>query len=303
LSSLANAKARAHPRPLLLAFVLAGVVLAWSFNFIAGKVALRHLNPLALASLRIELAALILLFLYLSRSQATRFQARDFWTFAVLGFFGVVMNSGLFTIGLAFTTAGHSSIICGWGPLLVLLLARTQGLESLTFGKLGGMALSSIGVVILATEKGLAFHSPELVGDVITLVGSTGFALYTVFAKKVAARYDSLSMNTFNNVAGAILLLPLAIYEGIRLDWHSVGWAGWIGLLYMAAIISVASYLLYYWALRHMSASRLAAISYFEPVLVVILGILFLGEHLTRSLLVGGALVLIGVYITERSRG
>lgn len=303
MSSLANTKARAHPSPLLLAFALAAIVLAWSFNFIAGKVALRHLNPLALVSFRIELAALILLLLYLSRPQAVRFQARDFWTFAILGLFGVVMNSGLFTIGLAFTTAGHSSIILAGGPLLVLLLARAQGLESLTLGKLGGMGLSCIGVVILATEKGLASHSPTLAGDLITFLGSTGFALYTVFAKKVAARYDSLSMNTFNNVAGAILLLPLAIREGIRLDWADVGWAGWIGVAYMAAVVSVASYLLYYWALRHMSASRLAAISYCQPVLVVLLGILLLGEHITRSLLIGGTLVLIGVYITERSRG
>ncbi len=292
-----------RPPAFLLVSAIALMLLAWSLNFIAGKVALRHLDPLTLASFRIELAAIILVVIYGLCGRKSQFQTRDFWNFAYLGLFGVVMNSGLFTVGLAYTTAGHSSIILACGPLLVLLLARAQRLEILTAAKLLGMLLSFTGVVILAAERGMTIHSPTLAGDLITLVGSTGFALFTVYGKKVANRYDSLSMNTFNNVSGAILLLPLAIYEGWRLDWVAVGWEGWLGLAYMSAASSVAAYLIFYWALRHMTASRLAAVGYFQPLLVIILGILFLGEQVTGSLLVGGGLVLFGVYITERGTG
>jgi drug/metabolite transporter (DMT)-like permease len=285
-----------------LTLALIAIVCGWSFNYIAGKIALRHMNALTLVSFRIELAALILLVIFWARPGRMRFQARDWWTFAVLGFFGVVMNSGLFTVGLSFTTSGHSAIVLACGPILVLLLARAQRLESLTAGKVIGMGLSLAGVIILAGEQGLSFHSQMFAGDFITLIGSCGFALYTVFGKKVADKYDSVVMNTFNNAAGAVLLFPLAVYEGWRLDWKGVGWAGWAGMVYMAAVCSVLTYLLYYWALRYMKASHLATISYFQPLVVVVLGLLFLGEPITKALSAGGGLVLGGVYVTNRSR-
>jgi drug/metabolite transporter (DMT)-like permease len=70
----------------------------------------------------------------------------------------------------------------------------------------------------------------------------------------------------------------------------------------MAAMASVAAYMIFYYALSKISASRVIAFSYLQPVLATILAILFLGERLTPYLLVGGALVLVGVALAERGR-
>jgi O-acetylserine/cysteine efflux transporter len=86
----------------------------------------------------------------------------------------------------------------------------------------------------------------------------------------------------------------------MHLDWGGVGWAGWLGMIYMAAASSVAAYTLFYWVLRYMTASRVAVVSYFQPVAVILLSIAFLHEHPTRNLLLGTALVLLGVYLAER---
>ena len=276
------------------------MVLSWSINFIVGKITLRHLDVITLMSFRIVLAALILLLIYYSSHRRARLDRRDLWTFAVLGFFGVLVNQGLFTIGLNFTTTGHSSLIIAMAPILVLMLASIKGLEALTISKGVGMALSFTGVALLATEKGLSLRSGNLAGDLITLAGMLGFAIYAVYGKKVAARYDSVAMNTFNTLEAAILLLPLAVYRGAHLNWAAVGWAGWAGLFYMAAISSVLGYLIFYWALRHMAASRISAFSYVQPLLVNALGLTLLGERFTRHILIGGALILIGVYAAER---
>ncbi len=289
-----------HSRPAVLYSAITVMTLSWSFNFIFGKIALRHFDVTTLAAFRIIVAALILLPIYYSSRQRARLDRKDLWTFAVLGFFGVLINQGLFTIGLNFTTAGHSSLIIATAPILVLLIAWAKGLEAFTASKAAGMALSFAGVAFLAVEKGLHLHSGSLRGDVITLAGVVGFAVYAVWGKKVALKYDSLAMNTFNSLAAAILLLPFAIHQGIRLDWRGVGWAGWGSMFYMAAFSSVLGYLIFYWALRHMAASRISAFSYVQPVIVTLLGIFLLGEHLTRHLVIGGALVLFGVYIAER---
>lgn len=275
----------------------------WSFNYMAGKIALRHLNPFTLAAFRIDLAMLVILPFYLLRRKRAPLSARDIWTLSYLGFF-LVLNQVFFTVGLAYTTSGHSAMILATGPIIVLLFARALKLETLTSGKIFGMAIAFSGVAILATEQGLNLrHSATLAGDLLTLFGTSSFAVYAVLGKKFARQYDSVSMNTFNLLAGALLLLPLTIHQAIHLDWGSVGWAGWAGLFYMAAISSVAAYTIFYWVLRYMDASRVAAVNYLQPIGAIMVAAAFLGETPTRNLLLGGALILLGVYLAERGTG
>jgi drug/metabolite transporter (DMT)-like permease len=275
----------------------------WSFNYLAGKIALRHLDAFTLATFRIDLATLVILPFYLLGRNRAPLRARDIWTLSYLGLF-LVINQVFFTVGLAYTTSGHSSMILATGPIIVLLFARALKLEALTPGKILGMAIAFTGVAILATEQGLNLrHSSTLAGDLITLIGTTSFSIYAVLGKKFASQYDSVSMNTFNLLAGALLLLPLSIRQAVRLDWGSIGWAGWAGLVYMAALSSVAAYTLFYWVLRYMEASRVAAVNYLQPIGAIIVAAAFLGETPTRNLLLGGALILLGVYLAERGTG
>jgi drug/metabolite transporter (DMT)-like permease len=275
----------------------------WSFNYLAGKVALRHMQPFTLAALRIDVATLVILPFYFLRKNRMRLQGRDLWTLSYLGLF-LVINQVFFTVGLAYTTSGHSSMILATGPIIVLLFARALKLEALTTGKILGMAIAFTGVAILATEQGLNLrHSATLAGDLITLIGTTSFSIYAVLGKKFARHYDSITMNTINLIAGALLLLPISIHQVVHLDWSSLGWAGWAGLIYMAAISSVAAYTLFYWVLRYMDASRVAAVNYLQPIGAILVAAAFLGEVPTRNLLFGGALILLGVYLAERGRG
>lgn len=274
----------------------------WSFNYVAGKTALRYFDGLTLATFRIELAAAILLPVFFLRRSRSALGARDVWTLSYLGWF-LCANQLFFTVGLAYTTSGHSSMILGIGPILVLLLARAMKIEALTNAKILGMAIAFTGAIILAIENGLDLRrSPTLSGDLLTLLGTISFTFYVVLGKKVSRGYDSITMNAVNTFAGAAVLLPLAIGRGIHLNWSSIAWQGWLGLIYMAAISSVAAYTLFYWVLRHMEASRVAAVNYFQPVGAILVAALFLGEIPTRHLFLGGALILLGVYMAERAK-
>jgi drug/metabolite transporter (DMT)-like permease len=204
---------------------------------------------------------------------------------------------------LNFTTSDHSAVIIAIGPIFVLLFARVLQLEVFTAGKLLGMAISFVGVFLLETEHGSPANSPFLLGDLITFGGVLGFSAYAVLGKRIVAKYDAIAMNTFNLVASAILLMPLTIRQGAHLDWKSVSISGWLGMIYMALGSSIGAYTIFYWLLRYMSASRVAVLSYFQPVVVIVLSVIFLSEHPTRNLLAGTALVLVGVYLAERGRG
>ncbi|HUO36272.1 MAG TPA: DMT family transporter [Candidatus Acidoferrum sp.] len=277
------------------------MLLLWSFNYVLGKIALRHMDPISLTCARFVAASVVVLVIYVFSPGRAFPRVQDLWPFLYLGVFNVLMNQGLFTIGLNYTTSSHSAIIISSGPIFILLLAVSLKLERMTAGKIAGMLICFAGILLLEMDSGSLRTSPFLKGDTISLLGTIGFALYVVLGKRIADKYDSLSMTTYTTIAATILLTPVTLHQAIRLNWSAVGWAGWWSMFYMAAGSSVFAYLIFYWALRHTTASRLGAVCYFQPVIVIVLAALFLGERPTSHLLLGTSLVLLGVVLAERA--
>ena len=87
------------------------MLILWSLNYIAGKVALRTMDPVTLACFRLVLAACVMLPIYFAQPKRTPLKAVDIWPFTYLGILGVILNQGLFTVGLNFTTSDHSAVI------------------------------------------------------------------------------------------------------------------------------------------------------------------------------------------------
>jgi drug/metabolite transporter (DMT)-like permease len=279
--------------------MIALVMLVWAVNYIATKAALREFDALTLPAFRITLAAVLLAPVYLLRGARREISRSDAVKFAQLGLFGVVLNQMFFNLGLSMTSVSHSALLIGLGPVYVLLLAWTQGLETIGPQKVAGMLLAFAGVATLGAEHGFNLKSGTLAGDLLTMGGSLAFSFYVVLGKKVARHYHPVEMNFFNYAAAAVMILPLTLRQGLLFDWRAVSLRGWLGLFYTAAFASVAAYLIYFWALRHVTASRIAAFSYLLPVMATGLGIVLLGERPTMHLLVGGVLVLLGVYLAE----
>jgi drug/metabolite transporter (DMT)-like permease len=290
----------------------------WAINFLVGKVTLRYIPALTLGSLRIVIAALFMVLffpicrrlpVFQDHARATRPPKtwRDYWIFAYLGFFGFVVNQLCFTVGLNYTSVTHSSIIVGLGPIYTLLLAVLFRLEHATWRKATGMAISLAGVAILASSTGMAHRSPTFLGDVITVLGSLGFAMWVVLGKRVAGKYDALTCTLWSLLFAAIMVLPIMIRQVIAFGplsaWLALPWQAWAGLLFMTLFSSTLAYLVYLWLLRFVEASQLTAFSYVMPVSATVLSILFLGEQGSWPELLGGMLALAGVYWVESGRG
>jgi drug/metabolite transporter (DMT)-like permease len=305
------------PNRVVMAGSIGLVVVTWAVNFIAAKIGLRYLPAVTMASFRVAIAGLFMVPAYFvcsrlpafgdaRRARERGFTLRDLWTFLYLGFFGVVVNQMCFTMGLRYTSVGHAAVIVGMGPIYTLVLAVLFRLERATWHKVVGMAIAFAGVAVLASENGISPRSPSRLGDAITMTGSIGFATYAVLGKRVAGRYDALTMAAFNHFAGAILILPVALHQARALGpfarWRAVPWQGWTALLYMGLCSSALAYIFYFWLLRYLEASQLAAFTYLLPVLAVILGIVLLGERGSALQIVGGGLALGGVYWVESGR-
>jgi drug/metabolite transporter (DMT)-like permease len=314
-----SSPATSAPRPSrrALTATIAFLTTVWSINYVTAKIALRHIDPFTFASFRLVLAGVLMFLIYLfclrlpafadaARARSIGWTRRDLWIFLYLGFFGVTINQFCFTVGMRYTSVIHSAIISSLSPIYTLILAVLFRLENATLRKVLGMFVAFSGVILMSAGAGISRHSPSLLGDAITLTGSLGFAMYVVLGKRVASRYDALTMSTFNSLFGALIVLPIAIHRAIQIGsfdhWRAIPWSVWVCMVYMALFSSAIAYVLYFWALRFLEATQLATFTYLLPVAGIALGIIFLGERGSWLELLGALFALAAVYYIEAAR-
>jgi drug/metabolite transporter (DMT)-like permease len=102
---------------------------------------------------------------------------------------------------------------------------------------------------------------------------------------------------------GSLLMIPFAARSVLHIRWAKLTFGAWGGLAFMVVLGTVVAYLIYAFALTELSASRVAAFAYLQPVVAALLGAWLLGERITLGVVAGGALILLGVFLAERERG
>jgi drug/metabolite transporter (DMT)-like permease len=287
-----------------LYFLIGSLIVIWCGNFIALKVCLRAMSPLGVTSFRTTAAAIILYGIHRLRKDRQGIQglkAKDYIFFFKLAFLGLVLNQLLFITGLDFTTVAHSAVIVTFGPLFTMIFAWMQGQERLTPIRILGMSLSIVGVICLNLDRDLRLHTEYLVGDLLTFCGSVAFAYYTVLSKEGSIRYGAVPSTAFTYLAGACVLFPAGLPSFLSFSLSSLTWNVMASFLYVAVMASVLAPLIFYYALRHMSASRFASLTYLQPVVTTVSSMLILSEKLTPNFVIGGCLVLGGVLLTRQS--
>ena len=177
------------------------------------------------------------------------------------------------------------------------------GQEQLTARKTAGMLIALGGVAILQAlpDKNAAPGArATALGDLFVGLASITFALYTVLGKKVSLRHTGVTVNTFGYLGGCVALSPLLVWQSRGFSFERVSMAAWSSLVYMAVCSSVLAYLIYYHALTKISASRVSAFNYLQPIVATLLAAFALGERVTFPVMAGGAVIFSGVYLTER---
>jgi drug/metabolite transporter (DMT)-like permease len=306
-----------RPSSALIFLVMAFLIFVWSLNYIVGKIGLRELPALALGSFRLVLAGIVsvavLFFLRAGKSREVKVKVEvpgnrsallsELWTITYLGFFGVILNQGCFTVGLNYTSVSHSSLIIGCAPILILVFSWALRLEALTRRKTIGMALAFAGAAVVAVEQATNAGAGNLRGDLLTLLAGIGLALYTVLGKQAIAEYGAVRVSLLSNISAAVLASPIAVWQIRALvragRLGEISLESWGGVIYLGVLGSAVSYVLYFWALRFMTPARLGAVSYLQPIGAILLGLVLLGEPITRRVAVGGLLVIAGVYAIE----
>jgi drug/metabolite transporter (DMT)-like permease len=289
----------------LMDFLMLIATFCWAANIVAGKLVLHSMSAMALAQVRVTCAAILFaIVFFMARGRAALRLTRREWGFVALtAFFGITLNQIFFIGGIGRTSAAHSGLIVALGSVMVLVLSCALRLEPLTMIKTVGAVVSLAGVGVLTAGKGAHTSGATWLGDMLVLAGSAAFAYYTILLKEVADRFDALTINTLVFGFGAVFMLPFSVREIVRVRWRALPTEAWWGIAFMVILGTVVSYLIYAFALTELTASRVAAFGYLQPVIAAGLGIWLLSEYVTLRIIVGGALILLGVYLAERERG
>jgi drug/metabolite transporter (DMT)-like permease len=278
------------------------MTMLWSLNYVVAKYALREFPALLASGVRMIIAGILMIGVYRwhsVRGKIPVWTRRDVGLLMFLGLFGVGLNQLFFVVGISRTTVSHAGIMIGLTPVTVLLIASAIGLEKLSILRLVGMFIAMAGVAVLQFSSAKS-DGATIAGDALVYMASLALAIFTVRGKQEASRFGGVLVNTFAYVGSGLIMLPVVAGYSGDFDFNRVSWVAWASLVYMALFASVVCYLIYYYALSHVPASRVSAFSYLQPLLGTLMAIPLLGEHPTKSLLSGGALVLAGVFLAER---
>ncbi|MGH9616604.1 MAG: DMT family transporter [Acidobacteriaceae bacterium] len=224
----------------------------WASNIVAGKEALTGFAPLALAQLRMAGAALLYILLYLAWRgfPSLRLTKRQWLTLILMALTGITLNQICYIGGLALTSVTHTGLIQAVGPIMVLLLSASMGMEALTRRKILGMTISFAGVALLLIERPAQGSGANWLGDLIMIAAGGFFAYYTILMKTVAAFFDPLLLNAVVFGLGTMLLIPFCAVSVAGIRWNQIPPQAWWGFAYMVIFGSVIAYLIYAFALE-----------------------------------------------------
>jgi len=276
---------------------LTTVAILFSINYIISKLSMQAFAPLVFAYLRVVGSALILNLLVRDPEPVSR---ADSWRLVGFSLLAVVFNQSLFLAGLSLTSAHVAAILITMIPVFALGAAILFGYERATVTKIGGIALAAGGALLVVAREGFEGASKSLLGDLMIISNSLCYALYLVLSKPMMARLTARRVIARMFALGTVLMLPISIWSIAHQDWHHIPARAWLGLALVIIGPTVAAYLLNAWALANAESSIVAAYSYLQPVVTVILAAIFLGESIRPIAIAAAAMIFGGIYLAGR---
>lgn len=287
-------------RPGLPILAAAAVGVQVGAAIVASRFVIDQTTPAALALLRYAVGVLCLVPAVLL-ARRVRFSPRDVVPLALLGVVQFAVLIALLNYGLRTVPAGRAALLFAIMPLLTLLFAAALGHERLTAPKLGGVLLALGGVALALLDRIQERPAAGLswLGVAAILAAAVCGAWCSVLYRPYLRRYPTLQVSAFAMLASVGFLALAAGAEGFFAAWPRFTPDGWAAVLFIG-LSSGAGYVLWLWALRHASPTRVTVFLSLSPVAAALLGSLWLAEPLRWAHLAGLACVVAGIALAFR---
>lgn len=284
-----------------LLFLFVGQIFGNTIIPIGTKISSPLTGPLLFVFLRFVVATLFLFLLFVF-SKKRELKSYEYISFALLGVF-LSINVILYTIGIAYTTVIMGTLIYAITPILVGIAGHFYLSESLTKQKILGLIISFMGLCFLVNQSLSNYQQNALghpIGNILIFIAMLGYTFYLLQSRKMLSKQNHLPIQTtfltfvFTTLTIFVVLLLAISTNNIAIK--SLPIAGILGFLLVGSG-SVVQYLFLQIGVKKTSAFTASFFQYLAPFIAAAAAIPLLHEQITLNLIVGGLLILIGVFI------
>lgn len=283
-----------------------GTILVWGTTFIATKLLLETFTPIEILVIRFVIGYATLHLI--SRSMQPKQKVREpiNWKheliFAGAGLSGITTYYLLENIALTFTLASNVGIIVSIAPLTTAMLARLfLKEEPITLPLLLGFIFAFSGVA-LVLFNGSVILQIKPVGDILALLSTVGWAVYSILLKKIdTGRYPVVVYTRKIFFYGILFMLPASLLLGFEVSPVDITPQSVLILLFLGVGASALCFISWNHAVKILGALRTSAYIYLTPLISLATAALVLKEHITLMAVGGCVLILLGLSISERS--
>lgn len=276
----------------------------WGGTFIAGRLIATSVHPVSAAFLRFAIASLCLFLLVVRKEgRLPDLAGNQIGPLLLLGLTGVFSYNILFFSGLQHIEAGRASLIIAINPIVISLLSAIIFKEALNWVKGLGICISVVGAMVVISKGQLLRMAGFGVGtgELLILGCVASWVSYTLIGKVVLARLSPLTVVAYSAFAGTLLLLIPALYSGLLTDIGHYSTLDWFSIVYLGFFGTVLGFVWYYQGIERIGPMKASVFINFVPISAMILSFFILHETLTLTLVMGGAMVIMGVYFTNAS--
>jgi drug/metabolite transporter (DMT)-like permease len=265
----------------------------WGASFLFMRVSAKDFGPFALVEIRLALGALILVpFLWRARAQ---FTGALWLRLAAIAAINSALPFTLFAWGAERAPAGIGAITNAMAVPFTAMVAFLFFGEQITARRASGLLLGFVGVVVLASGRtggGATVWPAALAGAAAALCyGFGGNMLKRYLGGIPASAVASASL-----ICASLLVAPLAI-----MTWphHSIPAVSWVSAALLGVLCTGLAYVFYFRLIHRIGPSRAVTVTYIIPLFGVVWAWMLLGEALTLSMALAGALILSGVALSQ----
>lgn len=278
-------------------------VIVWGASFIATKVALEDISPITIVWLRFLMGLVILGVTVILQKQFRLPDKRDWPYFALLGFLGITFHQWLQSNGLQTSEAGTTAWIVATTPVFMALLGWFLLKERLNWAKNLGILLAFAGVLVVVSKGDFGsislgkFGAP---GDVLILISAMNWAVFSALSRRGLKSHHASLMMFYVMSFGWFFTSLLFLTTKGSAEIGNLTSNGWMAVGFLGVFCSGLAYIAWYDALQALSTAQTGVFLYLEPLVAVVVAFFILGEPITLASLIGGAVILLGVWLVNR---
>lgn len=288
-----------------LVLAIITVALVWGTTFLGIRIAVETIPPWFVAGIRQFLAGIILLTVLLISKKLKWIGWKNFGNQIILASLMLIVANGMTTVAEKHLTSSLASLISSTSPLLVFILSLLFSMQKFSIRGLIGVLLGFSGILLIFKDGLQDLLNPEYRNGIICIfIAICGWALGTIFTKKMNSQPQNISLNLFYQFifAGIIQI----IFGFISSDQTAI--SAWspksiLATIYLAIFGSVIAFFSFHFALKKITPTQISILSYVNTIIAIFLGWLILNEPISIIFLTAAALIICGVFITNYKPG